>query len=90
MHRHYLKHSRMVCIICTICGQPAVEGRSVAVMTNKVPYLLQLEMSVSATVADTTLCPSIALHLPKRSAQRSSIFDAHLKFTVYGLTQMYT
>ena len=32
--------------------QPAVDGRSVAAVTNKVPYLLQLEAPVSATVAD--------------------------------------
>ena len=47
------------------CGQPAIDGQSIAVVTNKVPYLLQLEASVSATVADAALCPSIALHLPK-------------------------
>ena len=35
--------------------QPAIDGQSVAAVTNKVPYLLQLEAPVSATVADTAL-----------------------------------
>ena len=33
----------------------AVDGRSVAAVTSKVPYLLQLEAPVSATVADAAL-----------------------------------
>ena len=44
--------------------QPAVDGWPVAAVTNKVPYLLQFEVPVSATVADAALWPSIALHLP--------------------------
>ena len=56
MHGPYLKRSQMVCIICTVCEQPAVDSRSVATVTNKtVLYLLQLEAPVSATVDDTAL-----------------------------------
>ena len=35
--------------------QPAVDGRSIVAVTNKVPYRLQLEAPVSATVADAAL-----------------------------------
>ena len=55
MHGPYLKQSQMACIICTVCEQPAVDGRSIAAMTNKVPYLFQLEAPVSATVDDAAL-----------------------------------
>ena len=56
MHALYLKRSQTVCIICTVYEQPAINGRSVAAMTNKkVPYLLQLEAPVSATVDDAAL-----------------------------------
>ena len=46
MHGPYLKRSQTgVYNFGTICEQPAVEGRSVAAVTNKVPYVLQLEPS---------------------------------------------
>ena len=43
MHGPYLKWSQMACIICTVCEQPAIDGQSVAVMTNKLPYLPHLK-----------------------------------------------
>ena len=56
MHRPYLKRFQTVCIICMVCEQPAVDSRSIATVTNKtVPYLLQLEAPVSATVDDAAL-----------------------------------
>ena len=56
MHGPYLKWFQTVRIICTVCEQPAVDSRSVATVTNKpVPYLLQLEAPVSATVDDAAL-----------------------------------
>ena len=51
MHEPYLKGS----VICMVCKQPAVDGRSIAAVTNKVPYLLQLEAPVSATVDGVAL-----------------------------------
>ena len=35
--------------LCSLPEQPAVDGQSVAAVTNKVPYLLQLEAPVSVT-----------------------------------------
>ena len=32
------------CMICTVCEQPAVDGQSVAAITNKKPSLLRLPM----------------------------------------------
>ena len=55
MHGPCLKQSQTACIICMVCKQPAVDGWSVAAMTNKVPYLFQLETPVSATVDDAAL-----------------------------------
>ena len=46
MHGPYLKQSQTgVYNFGTVCEQPAVDGRSVATITNKVPYVLQLEPS---------------------------------------------
>jgi len=48
----------------------AVDGRSVAVVTNKVPYLLQLQASVSATVADAlSVCLSYSCRHTVRLSQ---------------------
>ena len=55
MYGPYLKLSQMASIICMVCEQPAIDGQSVAAVTNKVPYLLQLEVPVSATVANAAL-----------------------------------
>ena len=46
MHGPYLKRSETgVYNFGTVCEQPAVDGQSVATVTNKVPYVLQLEPS---------------------------------------------
>ena len=53
MHGPYLKQSQTELYnLYGLPEQPAVDGQSVAAVTNKVPYLLQLEAPVSATVAD--------------------------------------
>ena len=36
----------LACIICTVCEQPAVDGRSISPVTNKkVPCVLKLELT---------------------------------------------
>ena len=35
MHDPYLKWSQLACIICTVYEQPAIDGRSIAAVTNK-------------------------------------------------------
>ena len=46
MHWPYLKRSETgVYNFDTVCKQPAVDGQSVATVTNKVLYVLQLEPS---------------------------------------------
>ena len=46
MHWPYLKRSETSMYnFDMVCKQPAVDGQSVATMTNKVPYVLQLEPS---------------------------------------------
>ena len=54
------------CIICTVCEQPAIDGRSIAAVTNKkVPWMLKFELSplqlpmlhsASSTVSFTYYC----------------------------------
>ena len=41
--------------LCGLPEQPAVDSQFVAAVTNKLPYLLQLEAPVSATVTDIAL-----------------------------------
>ena len=56
MHGPYLKQSQTeLHNLYGLPEQPAVDGRSVAAVTKKVPYLLQFETPVSATVADAAL-----------------------------------
>ena len=35
MHGPYLKRSQKMCIICMVREQPAVDGQSIAAVTNK-------------------------------------------------------
>ena len=92
MHNPYLNPA---CIICRACKQPAVDGQSIAAVTNKKKLkcccMFKLELS---------LLRLPMLHSGNRpalpftywgyllSARGRSIFrkylNAHLKFTVYG------
>ena len=63
-----LKRSQTACIISMVCEQPAVTNE-------KVPYLLQLEAPVSATVADSGSNPAFGyLYEVHEDIQFSGIF----------------
>ena len=35
VHDPYLSDLNLVCVICMVCEQPAIDGQSIAVQTNK-------------------------------------------------------
>ena len=77
------------CIICTVCEQPAVDGRFIAAVTNK-KCVLQLEASpLRLPMLHSGSSPALPIHLlrlPILSARGRSIFRKYLcTFKIYGI-----
>ena len=99
MHGPYLKRSQTgVYNFGMAREQPAVDmvdGRSVATVAKKVPYVLQLEPSPlwlptmhssSSPAFSQATWPSIALHSLRLCTQGRSIFRKYLRtFKIYGI-----
>ena len=76
--------NQRVMIICMVCEQLAVNGRSVAAITNKkLPYALQLEASPLRLLTLHSDSSSPTLPLPIDSASKSTrpTFNFREKFT---------